>query len=190
MLASSAPQGSERIVGIRNTEHHSNRRLFGRKTEQALLQGCFEKLLARQGQLVLIGGEAGSGKTSLVDELEVRARGQQTLVLRGHCYELEATPAYAPWREIGQRYTECASESEPPVPALLTDVLASTVPASPPVLLKSVVDFFATIARSRAAMLILEDLHWSDPASLDLLRLVARSLRFAPLLLLANLSRR
>ena len=51
------------------------------------------------GRLVLIGGEAGIGKTALAEALLAEAAEQGALVLVGRCYDLSETPPYGPWRE-------------------------------------------------------------------------------------------
>ena len=56
--------------------------------------------LAGHGSLVLIGGEAGIGKTALAEALCREAAEQGALVLVGRCYDLTETPPYGPWVEL------------------------------------------------------------------------------------------
>src|SRR6478672_11050190 len=60
-------------------------------------------LLAGRGALVLIGGEAGIGKTALAEATLGEAGEQGALVLVGRCYDLSETPPYGPWRELFDR---------------------------------------------------------------------------------------
>ncbi|HYI14243.1 MAG TPA: ATP-binding protein, partial [Thermomicrobiales bacterium] len=76
----------------------------GREREQELLQRRLAATVAGRGGLVLVGGEAGIGKTTLVDALCRLAAERGALVLAGQCYDLTATPPYGPWLEMTDRY--------------------------------------------------------------------------------------
>ena len=69
--------------------------LVGREREIEQLSLFSEQARQDRGATVLVGGEAGIGKTSLVKQV-----GAGSLVLTGHCYEFAAAPPYGPWREI------------------------------------------------------------------------------------------
>src|SRR5690242_20940743 len=73
--------------------------LVGREREQALLRDALASALAGRGSLVLIGGEAGIGKTALAEALMTEASEQGALALVGRCYDLSETPPYGPWVE-------------------------------------------------------------------------------------------
>ena len=73
--------------------------LVGREREQSILRAALAPALAGRGNLVLIGGEAGIGKTALAEALCVEAADQGALVLVGRCYDLAETPPYGPWAE-------------------------------------------------------------------------------------------
>ena len=88
--------------------------LVGREREQAVLRDHLAAALAGQGSLVLIGGEAGIGKTALAEGAVPGGDEQGALVLVGRCYDLTETPPYGPWVELFGRYEE---ESGPPLPA-------------------------------------------------------------------------
>src|SRR5207244_7067684 len=79
-------------------------RLVGREREQAALREHLAAALAGQGGLVLLGGEAGIGKTALAEALAAEAVAQGALVLVGRCYDLSETPPYGPWTEAFARY--------------------------------------------------------------------------------------
>src|SRR5438876_206805 len=78
--------------------------LVGREREQALLREHLAAALAGEGALVLIGGEAGIGKTALAEATAREAAAQGALVLTGRCYDLAETPPYGPWVELLGRY--------------------------------------------------------------------------------------
>src|SRR4051812_35475574 len=77
--------------------------LVGRGREQAALRDALAAALAGRGSLVLIGGEAGIGKTTLAEALLAEAMQQGALVLFGRCYDLTETPPYGPWGEVFSR---------------------------------------------------------------------------------------
>ncbi|MFN8536853.1 MAG: ATP-binding protein [Thermomicrobiales bacterium] len=81
----------------------SNPSLVGRSREIATLRAALTSALAGRGSLVLIGGEAGLGKTALAEALCHEATGRDVLVLAGRCYDLSETPPYGPWRELFDR---------------------------------------------------------------------------------------
>src|SRR5688572_27099805 len=73
--------------------------LVGREREQAMLREALANALAGRGSLVLIGGEAGIGKTALAEAALAEAAAQDATVLVGRCYDLSETPPYGPWAE-------------------------------------------------------------------------------------------
>src|SRR5690242_5389147 len=73
--------------------------LVGRERELATLRAALAAALAGHGGVVLIGGEAGIGKTALTEVIASEASAQGALVLVGHCYDLSETPPHGPWGE-------------------------------------------------------------------------------------------
>ena len=155
--------------------------LVGREREQALLAKHFSAALAGRGSLVLIGGEAGIGKTALAEAVAREAAGQGALVLIGRCYDLTETPPYGPWIEVFEQIPTEHGGSRLPSP--LGDGEAATSQAA---LFARVRDFLGVLSAERPLVLLLDDLHWADPASLDLLRTLARHVAGLSLLLLAT----
>src|SRR5262249_41356897 len=127
-------------------------------------------------------GEAGIGKTALTEALLAEASRYGMLTLVGHCYDLTETPPFGPWMEIAQRVRALL----PALPALSDVPLPSLVsPQSQGTLFSDVDSFRATLAAQRPLLVVLDDLQWADPASLDLLRFLARGARTRSLLVLA-----
>ena len=158
--------------------------LVGRDHELAVLQDCLHAACAGHGSLVLIGGEAGIGKTALAETLCREATEQGACVLVGHCYDLTETPPYGPWLELFGRYQP--SDDAPPLPAAFAQRGTLGTVMSQAALFEQVRDFFVALAAQRPLALLLDDLHWADPASLDLLRFFARTLADAPILVVAT----
>ncbi len=159
--------------------------LVERDRELAALRDALAAALAGHGSLVLIGGEAGLGKTTLAETTLAEAATQGALALVGRCYDLSETPPYGPWAEALDRApTGDALPALPP--AVLPPERDGAALTGTDAIQRRVRDYLAALAATRPLALLLEDLHWADPASLDLLRIIARGLAEVPLLLLAT----
>ncbi|MHB8644965.1 MAG: helix-turn-helix transcriptional regulator [Thermomicrobiales bacterium] len=158
--------------------------LVGRAREQAILRDHFAAALAGQGSMVLIGGEAGIGKTALVDALCQEATEQGALILTGRCFDLAETPAYGPWLYLFERYHP--DDALPPHPAAFSRRGIVGAVTSQRDLFRQILDFVEALTSQRPVLLFLDDLHWSDPASLDLLRFLAHSIATLPLMILVT----
>ena len=162
--------------------------LVGREREQRLLLDAVEQTIGGQGGLALVSGEAGIGKTTLVEDLLEQAAERGALVLSGGCYDLTTTPPYGPWVEILREYSSRESERDE-LPALPDQLQVGGGMAgidSQAALFDLVGRFLGGVAAVQPLVILLEDLHWSDPASLDLLRYLARTLGDDSALLIAT----
>jgi DNA-binding NarL/FixJ family response regulator len=157
--------------------------LVDRDAERQRLRKLLDAASAGQGQIALIGGEAGIGKTALAEEVGQDAASRGALVLTGHCYDLNETPPYGPWLELlGQLRTDDQT---------LPTLRASLLPSAPSsgsqlALFQRLREAVAELARRQPLVVLLDDLHWADAASLDLTRFVARTLADMPVLLLVT----
>jgi len=158
--------------------------LVGREPEQLVLRNHLRAALSGHGSLALISGEAGIGKTSLVETICREAVTQGALVLVGRCYDLMETPPYGPWVELFGRYQPDADS--PPLPTAFArrgtvgDVTSQTT------LFQQVLDFLTAFSAQHPLVVMLDDMHWADVDSLELLRFLARSLSPTRLLVLAT----
>ena len=147
--------------------------IYGRERERTQLRELLDDAVAGHGSLVLISGEAGIGKTTLVDDLIYEAEERSCLVLTGGCYDLTTTPPYGPWVEVTRSYPE-KQDGLPRVPAALREGGGMEGIGSQAALFDLIAGFLVDIAAHQTLVIVLEDLHWSDPASLELLRVVVR----------------
>jgi DNA-binding CsgD family transcriptional regulator len=167
---------------------HSRQSLIvGREREQAILREALDAMLGGHGSLVLVSGEAGIGKTTLVEWLAREAEAEGCIVLRGGCYDLTTTPPYGPWRELRRSYASLGTD--PLMPSFDSEPTAADALASQHALVDLTWDALSAIARQQPLVLVLEDLHWSDTASPDLLRIVARRMSDEHILLVATYRR-
>jgi DNA-binding CsgD family transcriptional regulator/DNA polymerase III delta prime subunit len=154
-------------------------RLVGRERELTILRERLAAAIAGRGSLVLIGGEAGVGKTALAGRLAREAVDAGAHVSSGHCYDRMETPPYGPWMELAQGLSSLL----PPTEVLLPRIGTAMTQAS---LFAQARDVLAAASAERPLVLVLEDMHWADTASLELLRFLARTLSSLPLLLIVT----
>jgi DNA-binding NarL/FixJ family response regulator len=135
--------------------------LIGRRSELAVLGDAMADAAAGTGRLVLVEGDAGVGKTRLVQEFADRAARQGATVLSGGCVRLEADIPYAAFDEAlpGTFFTGTTDRA-----AEFRRVAGTIAGAGQPV------------------VLLLEDLQWADASTRDLLVFLQRALRHAPVL--------
>jgi tetratricopeptide (TPR) repeat protein len=160
------------------------RAFVGRDRELNTLRRSLDRMFQSEGSLVLVSGEAGIGKTSLVHELISEAREQGAMVLTGQCYDLSSTPPYGPWLELFERYRSC--ENLPELPTVLRPGTGVGDLSSQGALFEVALDFVFNVAEMRPLVLVLEDLHWSDQASLEGLRHIARRIGGQRVLIIAT----
>ena len=174
----------------------------GRVVERAQVTAALDAAERGDPGLVLIGGEAGIGKTRLVTELATLANTRGALVVRGQCLDMKtATLPFAPFVDVlhGLRSSERAvGVVEPEAAGIgeLARLVAAVERSGPPDarltsddqlrLFHAIFERFARAARDRLLLLVIEDLHWADASSLDLLRFVAGGMATERLLILAT----
>jgi class 3 adenylate cyclase/tetratricopeptide (TPR) repeat protein len=169
--------------------------LVARHDEMRLLTDAIERLKEGAGHTVFVVGEAGIGKSRLLAEAHERARRAGVTWIEGRCDPLEASEPFAGLRDLirsagspvavegdtgtilrrlgGGGRERDALQRMPD--AARFDALAAT-------------DAFATdVARAGPVVLCLEDLHWSDPSTLEALRRLREVGRGDRVLILATL---
>jgi DNA-binding winged helix-turn-helix (wHTH) protein/tetratricopeptide (TPR) repeat protein len=184
--------------------------LVGREQELGLLLERWTLAREGAGQVVLLAGEAGLGKSRLVWELRRRVTAGGSGWLEAHGSPYHRDSAFHPLREMLQRWL-VPEPNEPPadqltrLEATLVDLipdlpqavplLASLLslpavlpPASPEVqrrqTIEAILAMFLATAERQPLLLVIEDLHWLDPSSRELLGLLIEHAATVPLLLL------
>ena len=173
----------------------SDGRTVGREPELATIDDALDALAAGTSGCVAVEGEAGIGKTRLLAELRRRAERRGCLVLAGAAAEFERDLPFAVWADALDAYAASQGVGAELVPELeeeLADVLPSLASAGHP--RGAVADeryrahrairrLLAPLAGGRALVLVLDDLHWSDDASIELLAALLRRGADVPMLL-------
>jgi class 3 adenylate cyclase/predicted ATPase len=188
--------------------------LVGREREMETLLGCWERVTAGEGMTILVSGDAGLGKSRLLHELKTRLAGQPYLRLECRCSPHNESSTLFPvidllqrlWRlrradsvaERVSRLEAAVADYIPDVPdavSSLAALLSITLPARYPALnltpqarkkrtLEVLVALVVRIAARQPVLFAMEDLHWIDPSSLELLSRIVEELPAARILAL------
>jgi hypothetical protein len=163
--------------------------LVGRHHPALLLEEAIGRVFDGQGGLVFVTGEPGIGKTALMTEAGRRAQRRGAHVLFGACWDGDAAPGYWPWVQVLRSAPAPAPATVPlahgagtgapdPIALLLgeTDRGAPAPPSGDGVfeLHDAVTNRLIACSRDAPVVVILDDLHWADPASLRLVEFVVR----------------
>jgi len=147
----------------------------GRERELADLERRLADSRAVGGAVVFCEGDAGMGKTALAAELARRAREQGFGVAWGACLEAEGSTAYRPWAQVVSALGRAVS-------GLITPVADDN--ASRFRLFADVVEVLRGASAKSGLLVVLDDLHWADVASLRLLQVVGSEAASCRLLVL------
>jgi DNA-binding NarL/FixJ family response regulator len=158
--------------------------LVGRNHELSRLQAALDGALARRGGSVLVSGAAGIGKTTLAQAIAAEARNRGARIYTGACYDLTTTPPYGLWRDLVAR-ADGAADLDSPLALLAHDDAWETA-ANVGAFIRHMREAIERLAADTPVVLVLEDLHWADAPSLELLRDLVRRLESLPVLTLAT----
>lgn len=172
-------------VGVSSVE-----RLVGREAELALAAAAVRELGAGRASALAIEGEAGIGKTRLVQSIvdDARSRGADVFWGQGHPFE-RTRPFGLVAAALG-----VSRRSSDPRRAAIGSLLSGVGGGTPPHavgdvqyrVVDEIVDLVETSCAERPVLLVAEDLHWADSASLLAILSVARQLPLAALLVVVT----
>lgn len=178
---------------------------IGRSEERSLLRQATTRTVAGHGGVALIAGEAGLGKTRLVEEIAAEAKAAGMFIVRGHCYDMEGSLPYVPFVEaieygltVAARdvFRSAMGEAGSEIARFVPKVRVAFPDLPPPLALptdqarhymfESVCDFFERAAAIQPMLIVLEDLHWADESTTQLLESVARRVEGTRLLVIGT----
>ncbi len=173
---------------------------IGRTSERDALSELIIRTGSGQGQVALVSGEAGIGKSRLVAEVKAKAASEDFLLLQGTCFQMDSSYPYAPLLDLLRTSVAINPLAENPDPIVLefarllpelllslTSILPTPLPDPEQEkrrLFAALTRFFKEQASQQPVLLVIEDLHWCDDISLEFLLSLARSCVAQPLLLL------
>ena len=180
--------------------------MVGRDRELAELRAALADATAGRGNMLLISGEPGIGKTRLSGELAALAQASEVAVRKGQCLDREEAVPYLPFVEILESWVDRSSSpralrklvgDEGPELARLMPRLGRLLPdLAPPLdlpprearrhLFNSFCDFTARVSGAQPTLFIIEDLHWADDSTLSLLDHLVKRLSKLPLLIVGT----
>lgn len=193
------PNAASGLFDVERTE------FVGRDAERSALLKILDKVERGAGTMVLISGASGVGKTRLAAEVGAVALKREMRVFRGHCYEEQDAPPYSPFAEIFEMALSGAGAPAAFRAALgeqlpewiqLIPHLRHYIPDIPPppeipehpryYLFNGITQFMSRVAADRPLVLVVEDLHWADESTLQLLAHLVRRLSGVRVLMLAT----
>ncbi|MHB1296634.1 MAG: protein kinase domain-containing protein [Anaerolineae bacterium] len=176
--------------------------LVGREAEMALLEEALDLGVSGSGRTIMVAGEAGIGKTRLAREVQRLARSKNILPLAGDCLYGDAPNPYAPFVEVLEAYEEQFGSAATAEPDELDARIAAAAASARAVLglsagegaapgwqpqgsqqegqlhaFERLCEFLQLASRQRPLLLILDNLQWASPTTLQLLHYLARGLR-------------
>jgi DNA-binding CsgD family transcriptional regulator len=159
--------------------------LVGRGDDLVALESALEQ--ARDGQVVtvVLAGDAGIGKTRLVDEFCGRAFAQGARMLTGAC--VDVGDATVPYGAIMDALRDVPGDAVERLPIRLRRALATLIPEAAPDdepydgdqsgVFGAVLRLLEALGREAPLVLVVEDVHWADGSTEALVRFLARGLR-------------
>ncbi|MFB8352892.1 BTAD domain-containing putative transcriptional regulator [Streptomyces niveus] len=180
----------------------------GRDQELRRLTRAAAAAATGHGHVACVTGSAGTGKTRLLLELRSRLEDSQgeLEVVNSQCFEGEGVSPYWLWTQILRRLSagrpDAFGAAAAPFGTLLAPLLPEQAPAHAPAEISEVLwpqarfrthdavcEVLFTLAKQRPLVLLVEDLHWADPASLELLRLLCSRSHSFPLSIVMSVRR-
>ncbi len=171
----------------------------GRAAELAAIRGALGGPDGGPGAVVLVAGEPGIGKTRLVREALTAAADRGWAVAWGRCDEVDVAPPFGPWIQVIRALLAhpdtgvvraAVAPSAAEIGQLVPEVKELVGELAPPPPLdqasarfrqfEAVGDFLARLAHQLGVVVVLDDLHWADPPSLQLAGHLARRLAGQP----------
>jgi DNA-binding winged helix-turn-helix (wHTH) protein/tetratricopeptide (TPR) repeat protein len=188
-----SPVPSERALPL-SSETRAGMHLLGRETELAKMQALMEQVSNGKRQTVFITGEAGIGKTTVVQAfLDYAAQTPGAMIVRGQCLEhFGSSEAYLPVLDGfsrlcrasgGTGVSDVLREQAPSWLAHMShlnlqpensDRQAPAVAATRERMLREMAEAIERLSEKNPLLLVLEDLHWSDYSTLDLISYLGR----------------
>jgi hypothetical protein len=173
--------------------------LLGRDAERAQLGELVRRVAQGRGCLALIAGEPGIGKSSLAADAVAAAAAAELASVWATCWQGPGTPAFWPWlqvlrhvrrtlpaEEVAGAFLPVAADLGPLAREILPGVAADQSDPDRFRVFDALTQGLHDLAGARPLCVVLDDLHWADSPSIELLDFVAQQLHAAPVLFLGT----
>jgi len=183
--------------------------LIGRNPELGLLKESLDRVRVGKGSLVLLCGNAGTGKSRLLEEFKSALNREKVNWREGQCYPCTRNFTYYPLIDLlsrnfgieesdspelvrekiesGLKFVENKDDVVPYVGSLYNLKYKQLEGISPEIwrsrLQKAILEILTVMARRAPTIICLEDLHWADPSSLELIRFLLSDFRYPALVI-------
>lgn len=175
--------------------------LIGRASNLDAIGRLIDQAANGSGRVALIAGEAGIGKSRLVYEIKARAAQRGLVTLQGGCFEIDRSLPYAPFIDLLRSFFANFSADQIKrfvdptsldlsrlLPELFIPSNETAISLDPEQekrrLFQALSQFLIQLAATQPLLVVIEDLHWCDGTSLEVLAFLARRLTSQPMLLL------
>lgn len=160
--------------------------LFGRDREIGVLRAVVDAVRSGSGKLMLVSGAAGIGKTLLIEHV-VAGEARNAAVLMTASRELMTSPPFSLWTDLFAAYQrQSRSGDAVAIPVALSGTGDPEQAAGRSELFSDVLVFVTRLAEQQPVVLVLEDLHWSDDASLEMLHYLAINIEHLPVAIIGS----
>ena len=202
LQGSTTSRDSGRQISDRRGHQAPSGLMVGRRDQMTALQHALEQTLDQGGRIVVVAGEAGIGKTRLIQEFTAEAAARGLRILTAWCHETEQPLPFRPWIDAlrgtgpalqsmvrgGMSATARASLARVfPELASVDDKPAATTTDEHAVLFEALSELVRQAAKETPVVIVLEDLHWADAMSTRLLAFLGRRLGALPVLIVGSL---
>jgi DNA-binding SARP family transcriptional activator len=173
--------------------------MIGRQAERERVLAAVTRMLDHGGHVVLVTGEAGIGKSRLIQECLASEAVRPLRLAFGRCHETERTLPFRPWIDA---LRAAGPVAEAPVrerlgaascaqlgalfPELLPRDAAGAAGLAPTVLFEPLLDLVGALAAEQPLVIVIEDLHWADTMSARLLAFLGRRIHRWPVLVVGS----
>lgn len=163
---------------------------YGRKKElDKLKNGLFNFYESKTTKSIIVLGEAGVGKTRLVEECIKEIQNQDVYFFKSDCYQTEENYSLKPWNPIFTKLADIVKQEKIEIPIVWEAVILRVFPnfslgrgkmenynivmnnsVADGAIQEAIVGLLSIIAKTKKIVFVFEDLHWMDAMSLDILK--------------------